>query len=553
MALYQLDKRRSVIHLKFLKAFLLRIHQRIGAQIKYKRNCIVNNLLIFVKLFDKKLFPEAKGKILYNDAPVPQTFSSRAHFSLLSKHITQREADLIPTSIPIIQLISSFHLITCTKSIIIRFLVNIMSIVEAAEKQEKLISRIKETIGTLQKEKLWNDDKFFDEVKDVLKGELNEEEISKVVANALFNLKISQPKIEHVKRLIQAFPDSLKCENTSYHGYLPIVQLTFYPKQDNGKKGSHYVTALALEGLKHNVGGENMRGGLLCVSNEKNILQRLSMQCSDDWYLEALKDLRNHKLLLKKDILDFSLLYYSCIGKTSVKRFRYFIKWDHEALVKTTVDGVPLLHAVIQLEDEESAKRSFKRCVKYSLPHCKQLLFLKDDKDKTAFEQATTKFGEKETMTMLREIIEENSAYPILHQVIVHAPKYYNLFLRWFPHMFRLRDENGRTPTQVMFSMNREFLQENPTFWINQTADQLEEKDPKTRLRPFASVAYGMLGDLDLSYQILRMHPSVIDVILEQREELADANNTKKRNAEEQDLEHSKRNKKEEETTEATA
>ena len=67
-----------------------------------------------------------------------------------------------------------------------------MSIVEAAEKQEKLISRIKETIGTLQKDKLWNDDKFFNEVKTLLtNGNLTEEIISKVVANALFNLKIS--------------------------------------------------------------------------------------------------------------------------------------------------------------------------------------------------------------------------------------------------------------------------------------------------------------------------------------------------------------------------
>ncbi|GFH49553.1 predicted protein [Chaetoceros tenuissimus] len=83
-----------------------------------------------------------------------------------------------------------------------------------------------------------------------------------------------------------------------------------------------------------------------------------------------------------------------------------------------------------------------------------------------------------------------------------------------------------------MFSTNREFLHDNPTCWINQNTDQLEEQDPKTTLRPFASVAYGMLGDLDLSYKILRKHPSVIDVILEQGENAEDANNNKKRSAE---------------------
>lgn len=119
--------------------------------------------------------------------------------------------------------------------------------------------------------------------------------------------------------------------------------------------------------------------------------------------------------------------------------------------------------------------------------------------------------------------------------------------------MYHLRDENGQTATQVMFSTNREFLHDNPTCWIHQTTDQLEEKDPKTTLRPFASVAYGMLGDLDLSYQILRMHPSVIDVILEQRENAVEENNDRKRNAEEKDLDNYNKKKKGEVLNEATA
>ncbi|GFH56805.1 hypothetical protein CTEN210_13281 [Chaetoceros tenuissimus] len=429
-----------------------------------------------------------------------------------------------------------------------------MSIFEDAEKQEKLFSRIKETIGTLQKDKLWNDDQFFNEVKRLLTiGNLTEDRISKVVADALFNLKISQPEIKYVKKLVQAFPDSLKCKNSD--NCLPIEQLTFYPKQDSGKNGSKYILTLALEGLKHDVGGKNMRGGLLCESSIGNSLQRLSKCCYDDWYLEPLQDLRRHKLLLKKDIVDFNLLHHSCIRKSSLERFKYFLEWDPEALVKTTVDGVPLMHSLMKYQGDTytlSHKASFKRCLQFSMKHYQHLLFLKDNDDKTAFEQAIKKFGEKEAMSMLREIFTKKEAgYPILHQVIVHQPKYYNLFLKWFPYMFRLRDENGRTPTQVMFSMNREFLQDHQTCWINQTTDQLEEKDPKTTLRPFASVAYGMLGDLDLSYQILRMHPSVIDVILEQREELADANNAKKRNVEE-NPNHCNKKKKGEESAEAT-
>ena len=411
-----------------------------------------------------------------------------------------------------------------------------MPILEAVGKYENLISRIKTIIVPFQKKTLWNDDTFFTAIQNVLTGgELSEESISKVVAEALFNLKVSQPQVEHVKKLIQAFPDSLKCKNSDNR--LPIEQLLFYSKQekDLGVYGTKYISTLALDGLKHNVGGENMRGGLLCMSYGGNVLQNLSTFCSDEWYLEPLKELRHHKLLMKKDIIDFKLLYYSCLGINSSKRFQYLAKWDHEALLKTTVDEGPLLHAVIQINNEQFeqfAKRGFRRCVKYSLPYYKHLLFLKDDKDQTSLDKAIKEFGEKETMTILREIFTKEASYPILHQVIVNDPKYYNLFLRWFPCMYHLRDENGRTVTQVMYSTNRTFLHDNPTIWINQSTDQLEEKDPKTKLRPFASVAYGMLGDLDLSYQILRKHPSVIDVILEQRENVVDANNSNKRSAE---------------------
>lgn len=431
-----------------------------------------------------------------------------------------------------------------------------MSILEAIEKQEKFISKIKETIAPLQKEKRWNDDKFFDKVKRLLTAELNEESISKVVADALFNLKVSQPEVEDVRKLVEVFPDSLKCKNNKDH--LPIEQLTLNPKHD--KRGAKYITTLALEGLKHNVGGDNMRGGLLCggllsVACRRNTLQRLSKAGSDDLYLlETLKNLRHHNLLLKEDIVDSKLLSFSCVGKCSLERFKYFLEWDPEALLKTTSENgeKPFMHLMILCAERKSNTKCFKRCLQYSIKHYQNLLFLKDDEDKTALEQAITKLGEKETMTILRDVFTEDEAtFPILHQVIAHDPKYYNLFLQWFPHMYHLRDQNGRTPTQVMFSMNREFLNANNTCWINQTTDQLEEKDPKTTLRPFASVACGMLGDVNLSYQILRKHPSVIDVILEQREDVVDTNNDRKRSAE-NNFDHDNKKRKDKESAEIT-
>lgn len=420
----------------------------------------------------------------------------------------------------------------------------IMTVKEAVEKHENLISRIKTVIVPLQKRKVWNDDRFFYEVEDLMtSGNLCEERISNIVADALFCLKMSQPEVEHVKKLVKAFPEALDYSN--FAGHLPIEYLTIYSRDESGKHGSKYISTLALEGIKYY--GANMRGGLLCESFGLNMIQRLSMFCTvHNHYFVALKDLRYLELLMRKDIVDYSLLFFSCIGMGSRLPFQYLIKWHPEALVKTTFRGVPLVHAIMKYKHREgtqSRRESFKRFLKYSLPYFRHLLFLKDNENRTALKQAFDRFGETETMAILREVIEEEAAYPILHLVIIHQPKYYNLFLQWFPNMYHLHDENGRTATQVMLSMNRDFLQENTTCWVNQSTDQLEEKDPRTLLRPFASVAHGMSGDLDLSYQILRKHPSVIDVIMEQRDNVADASNERKRNAEE-NLEHDKKKKK---------
>lgn len=63
-------------------------------------------------------------------------------------------------------------------------------------------------------------------------------------------------------------------------------------------------------------------------------------------------------------------------------------------------------------------------------------------------------------------------------------------------------------------------LRLHPIVWVNLNTDQLEEKDPASTLRPFAAIAAGRDSDLNLSYQILRQHPSVINVIQEERDKM---------------------------------
>ncbi|GFH56802.1 predicted protein [Chaetoceros tenuissimus] len=148
------------------------------------------------------------------------------------------------------------------------------------------------------------------------------------------------------------------------------------------------------------------------------------------------------------------------------------------------------------------------------------LLFLKDDEGQTAFKRALEKFGEMKSMQNMRNSFADKAKYPILHQVVVHQPDHFNLFVTWFPWMLELRDEQGRSVIQVLLSSStgRELLKKNPTIWVRMRTEELEEMDPTNSLQPFAAVAANTDGDLNLSYQMFRQHPSVMDSILEKKE-----------------------------------
>ena len=143
-------------------------------------------------------------------------------------------------------------------------------------------------------EKNLKDDKFLDDLKTVLK--IAKIGFSDATGGALHRLHISKPSIETVKELVQGNPDALSFKNEE--DQLPIQSAVW------NQHAVKYIPILAKEGIKHEVGGRGMRGGLLLVDpvdeDDLNTLQSLADTAS----LEVMKELRKEKLLLKKDIKD---------------------------------------------------------------------------------------------------------------------------------------------------------------------------------------------------------------------------------------------------------
>ena len=111
------------------------------------------------------------------------------------------------------------------------------------------------TIGTFQSMKGSLDTNFYNGLKKIVNNAMNQ--VSDHTGEYLCNLHVHQPDEDTLQKIIDNVPSCLSHENDV--GFLPISFAVRY------KESVHYVPLLAKEGVKHNVGGDDARGGLLVM------------------------------------------------------------------------------------------------------------------------------------------------------------------------------------------------------------------------------------------------------------------------------------------------
>lgn len=148
---------------------------------------------------------------------------------------------------------------------------------------------------------------------------------------------------ECVRILVQAVPSALSEKNED--GMIPIQCIT-WDYSDEGFKESAlpFIPLLAEEGIKRNVGGEGMRGGLLCGDmdsdcvlqelacvhlTDRNQNKRVEARCID-----IMNQLREKNLFFKNDIKDQGLILKAC-NPLSIQRFEYLADWSPESLAQS--------------------------------------------------------------------------------------------------------------------------------------------------------------------------------------------------------------------------
>ena len=379
------------------------------------------------------------------------------------------------------------------------------------------------------------DKQFFNDLENVLKTA--QKGVTDATGGALHRLNVTKPSIDTVKELILGIPGALSFKNEG--DQLPIQSAVW------DKDSIKYVPILAKVGIKHEVGGRGMRGGLLAVdptdADAWNTLQCLAVACEgwddeepipsyDTARLEAMKELRKENMLWKKDIKDHHLLYSSCYPGSKM-RWEYLAEWDPDCLMIITYEYLPISHAIIKREQGsiDAFTVYFQTALKYHPQHL-GFLFQKDGSGQTAFERFHKKHGNDTTFNVIKQCIPTDTKLPILHHVIKDAPQFMNDFsLRYISAMY-LRDADGRTLTQAAISSGAKTFKSDTMFFGKMTDDEIAELDPITKQYPFLTCAACETSDLFTIYFLLSKNPSLLEKYIEQTtDEFAEEARSRKR------------------------
>jgi len=267
-----------------------------------------------------------------------------------------------------------------------------------------------------------------------------------------------------------------------------------------------------------------MRGGLLVPdprdANQKSLQLLVNLVIpsdpipSDTASLDVMTELRKDNLLLKQDIREHDLLYWSC-RPTSKMRFEYLTEWDLDCLMTGTFRNLPLSHAIIQ---RKQSITSFIMYFQTALRHYPQdlgFLFQKDNSGKTSYKRAVERHGKDETFNAIQQCIPTDTSLPILYHVIKDAPQYMNDFTPRYPSAISLRDENGRSFIQAQLAGDVNTLVTDGLLFLRLSDNEIAEADPVTKQYPFLTTASGESGDLSTTYFLLSKNPSLLEIYKE--------------------------------------
>lgn len=265
----------------------------------------------------------------------------------------------------------------------------------------------------------WKDENCW---KDLEKTVLStKKKLAENFGKSLHRLCEFKPKECTVEKVVKKFPDAMKIKNKKKR--LPIQSCVV-----DFRRAEKYIPLLAREGVKHDVGDEEGRGGLLTLepSSRSQTLQLIvrgykaaETKEDDENIVKVLKVLHNDGLLKKEDLADWGLIRF-CTWKWSQKRFKYLLLLDPEIMGSYEAFEDTLMHCVLSPYVNIDHVKALWTTTLELFPEQVGHLFQKDvEMEQTVVERAIEVYGEKETMEVLHDILSPSKQLPILHHALV--------------------------------------------------------------------------------------------------------------------------------------
>ena len=237
------------------------------------------------------------------------------------------------------------------------------------------------------------------------------------------NLHFERQNEDVIRTLVQCVPKALEYKDV--YGDIPIDCACNSQLGSSNSSSAQFIPVLAEEGIKHNVGGEGMRGGLLCSSQRPNIFEDLLDHASSAadplMHLYVMKRLRAMGLLTKEDIRTYDLLEH-CGVLSDEKFMNFFVDWDPTVLKETDGEGKSLLHAAsTYCTERKNFAKAFATTFRATLRHYPQelgFLLLKDSTSSqiTPMELARQKLGRAESWQLISKCLDESDQVKILEK-----------------------------------------------------------------------------------------------------------------------------------------
>ena len=323
------------------------------------------------------------------------------------------------------------------------------------------------------------------------------EEVQFEEEDEYYGLDSSRDTEEEVEAAIRLFPRVLSTiwpirhgdyeyRDDDYENRKHPIQLLAFSRitatLECNTKAASFIPIVARLAIEFGSFEEDKRGGLLCEDTDgDNVLHLLMLsehtppdrhnlqhQIIDLTFSNVLWRLRRRGLLKKEDIQRYGLLNKLCCHSFFAKnRFQFLAKWDRNALTHTDEDGsLPLYHVV-----HNTSIQGFKKVFDYGIRYYPKkkginLLFRKNNLNKTSFQRACERFGYEEVMKIVDDTLTSyadtkpiNTEEALLSAAIdenIHLDSVYFLLRRQPDVLAKLLSSHSSSTVSVVTSTNND-------------------------------------------------------------------------------------------------